>query len=51
MLYISDILQVIEKIVDDRLGLGLPIHHYTQDFKGELSFQFYDSVRSSLCFI
>lgn len=40
-------MQVIEKIVDDRLGLGLPIHHCTQDFKGELSFQFYDSVRGS----
>lgn len=40
-------MQVIEKIVDDRLGLGLPIHHCTQDFKDELSFQFYDSVRGS----
>lgn len=40
-------MQVIEKIVDDRLGLGLPIHHCTQDFKGELSFQFYDSVMGS----
>lgn len=40
-------MQVIEKIVDDRLGLGLPSHHCTQDFKGKLSFQFYDSVRGS----
>lgn len=40
-------MQVIEKIIDDRLGFPTPIHHCQRDYKGKLIFHFYDSIRGS----
>lgn len=40
-------MQVIEKIIDDRLGFRTLVHHCQRDYKGKLIFQFYDSIRGS----
>ena len=40
-------MQVIEKIIDERLGFSIPVHHCDRSFKDKLTFQFYDSVRGS----
>lgn len=40
-------MQVIEKIIDDRLGFCTPVHHCQRDYKGKLIFHFYDSIRGS----
>lgn len=40
-------MQVIEKIIDERLGFPMPVRHCQRDYKGKLIFQFYDSVRGS----
>lgn len=40
-------MQVIEKIIDDRLRFCTPVHHCQRDYKGKLIFHFYDSIRGS----
>lgn len=40
-------MQVIEKIIDERLGFPMPVRHCQRDYKGKLIFQFYDSIRGS----
>ena len=40
-------MQVIEKIIDDRLGFCTPVYHCQRDYKGKLIFHFYDSIRGS----
>lgn len=40
-------MQVIEKIIDERLGFPMLVHHCNRCFSGKLTFQFYDSIRGS----
>ena len=40
-------MQVIEKIIDERLGFPMPVRHCQRDYKGKLIFQFYDRIRGS----
>lgn len=40
-------MQVIEKIIDDRLRFCTPVHHCQREYKGKLIFHFYDSIRGS----